>query len=108
MSTDDWDDPTAKRWVRHVLADMAPKMRNSRIVCSIVPNDEGDVKFWVELGAMIMFNKPIVVVAFGDQQIPDKLRRVADEVVVCPNGVDPSSSKELAAAIERVAQREGA
>lgn len=103
---DDWNDPIAKRWVRHVLADMAPKMHNSRIVCAVVPDDEGDVKFWVELGAMIMFNKPIVIVAFGDQQIPDKLRLVADEVVICPNGVDPSSSAELAAAVNRLADRE--
>lgn len=100
----DWTrDPSAKRWISHVLDDMVPKMEGSALVCSIVPGDrEGDVKFWVELGASIMLDKPIVIVAFDDKPIPAKLRQVADEVVVCPQGVDPSSSEELARAINRV------
>lgn len=102
---DPWDDPTAKRWARHVLDEMVPKMKGSAAVCSIVPDGEGDVKFWVELGAMIMLNKPIVIVAFDDRQIPEKLRLVADEVVICPNGVNPAASKDLAAAINRLAAR---
>lgn len=103
---DDWiDDPNAKRWVKHVVEDMLPKMEDSAVVCSIVPTDrEGDVKFWVELGASIMLNKPLVIVAFDDRPIPERLRRVADEIVVCPQGVDPSASEELMAALLRVAK----
>ena len=35
---DAWDDPTAKRWARHVLDEMVPKMKGSAAVCSIVPD----------------------------------------------------------------------
>lgn len=101
---EDWaNDPMAKRWVRHVLDDMAPKMAESALVAQIVPDDpNGDVKFWVELGASIMMDKPIVAVIFGDREIPAKLALVADEVVRLPEGVDPSGAKELTAAFRRV------
>lgn len=102
-SDDPWDDPSAKAWVRHVLREMAPKMADSALVISMVPEDrEGDVKFWVELGASIMMDKPIIAIVLGDAPVPAKLAKVADEVVRCPNGVDPASSEELAAAIKRL------
>jgi hypothetical protein len=100
---DVWQEPTAKAWVRHVLDDMEPKLSSSALVISIVPEDrEGDVKFWVELGASIMMDKPIIAMVMGDAPIPDKLRLVADEVVRCPRGVDPSASEDLKAAISRL------
>jgi len=100
---DDWTkDPTAKRWIKQVLTDMVPKMKDSAIVCSILPDYEGDVKFWVELGASIMLDKPIIIVAFEGRAVPEKLRRVADEIVICPDGVNPESTDELVAAFKRV------
>jgi hypothetical protein len=73
--SDFWQDPSAKVWIQQVLSDMVPKMADSALVCSIVPGDEGgDVKFWVELGASIMMDKPIVAVVFDDRQVPAKRR----------------------------------
>lgn len=101
---DVWQDPTAVAWVRHVIDDMVPKMSSSSAVVSIAPSDgEGDVKFWTELGASIMLGKPLVVVAFGDDPVPDKLRLVADEVVRLQAGADPAGAKELQEALNRVA-----
>jgi hypothetical protein len=61
---------------------MVPKLEGSAVAISIAPGDgEGDVKFWVELGAMIMMDKPIVVVARPGQVLPQKLLAVADDVV---------------------------
>ena len=100
---DDWTkDPTAKRWIKQVLSDMVPKMKDSAVVCSIVPDAEGDVKFWVELGASIMLDKPLIIVAFEGRDIPEKLRRVADEVLVFAEGVNPEATDELVAAFKRV------
>lgn len=78
-----WDNIEAQRWVRHIRSDLVPKLEGSGAVVSIVPSDggEGDVKFWVELGASIMLDKPIVVVVAKGQPVPAKLRLVADEVV---------------------------
>jgi hypothetical protein len=85
---DPWQTPTAKRWVQHVLSDMEPKLAGSVISVSLVPNDrEGDVKWWVELGASIMYDKPIIAVVFNDRPLPEKLKLVADEIVRLPDGV---------------------
>lgn len=100
---DPWNDPAAKRWIHHVLDEMEPKMASSAVVVSMVPEDrEGDVKFWVELGASIMLGKPIIALVLGDREVPPKLALIADEVVRCPQGVDPAASDALAAAVERV------
>ena len=108
MSNDPWDDPIAQQWVQHVLHETAPMMADSAIMATIVPGkeddeyDEGDVKYWVELGAMIMMGKPIVVIAVGQRQIPPKLELIADEIVRLPEGVNPAAAEEVAAAFRRV------
>lgn len=103
MAADPWQEPTAKAWIRHVLREMVPKMADSTLVISLVPGDDsGDVKFWVELGASIMMDKPILALIMGDRPIPAKLQAVADEVVRLPNGVDPAGSEAVVAAIKRM------
>jgi hypothetical protein len=98
-------DPQFKRWARDVLNNMAPKLRRSDISISLCPSDGGlgDVKFWVELGASIMYDKPVIVVVPHDQPIPEHLQRVADEIVRVP--ADPKAlaqSQELLDALQRV------
>ena len=106
MSYEDaWNDPDMRRWVDHVLSDMKPKMEASALVMQIVPSNYGDVKLWVELGASIMMDKPIIAVEVEGRQAPAKLRAIADEVVVLPRGVTPQASSELAAAVRRVTGR---
>ena len=103
---DPWQTPTAKRWVQHVLSEMEPKLAESALSVSLVPGDrEGDVKWWVELGASIMYDKPIIAVVFDDRPIPEKLKLVADEIVRCPNGVDELAGDKVQAAIKRVVER---
>jgi hypothetical protein len=101
--SDPWQDSSTKAWAKHVIDEMVPKMESSALVISLVPESrEGDVKFWVELGASIMMDKPIIAVLLGDGPVPKKLELIADEIVRAPHGVDPASSEELAAAISRL------
>lgn len=100
--SDIWQDPRTKEWVRHVLNDMVPKLVDCALTISLVPDDpEGDVKFWVELGASIMLNKPIVALVVGDREIPSRLAAVADEIVRCPDGLE-AGAEQLQEAINRV------
>jgi hypothetical protein len=103
----DWTrDPSSKAWINDVLEEMAPKMEQSAFVISLVPEDRtGDVKFWVELGASIMMNKPILIVAVGGQQLSDKLLAVADEVVYVPDGDVMGSSPAVKAAVRRMMKK---
>jgi hypothetical protein len=100
------DDATVVAWARHVLNEMVPALSNSGFVISISPTQgTGDVKYWVELGAGIMMDKPIIVVAIAGAELPKKLISVADEIVYMPKGVSPESSADLAAAITRMTER---
>lgn len=102
--TDPWGDPEVREWVGHVLTEVVPKMEASSVTVSLLPESgRGDVKFWVELGASIMLNKPIIAVVVGDGEVPERLVRVADEVVRLSDLDD--GGEELAAAIQRVLGR---
>jgi hypothetical protein len=83
--SDPWNDPDYRRYAEHAYRELLPKVLGSAVAISLMPspNNEqaGDVKYWTELGAMIMHDKPIIVVAAPGQQIPKRLRRVADAVV---------------------------
>jgi hypothetical protein len=110
---DVWQDPTAKVWIRQVLEGMAPKMADSTLVTQIVPREgdysEGDVKFWVELGACIMMNKPVVAIAETGQVLPPKLELIADEIVYIDPGdlVSQESADRIKAGMERLVDRLG-
>lgn len=80
---DDFEhDPSWRDFRKHVLGEMLPMLTESAISVSLCPDGEGDVKYWVELGASIMLDKPIIVLASPGTSIPERLRRVADEVVL--------------------------
>lgn len=105
MTDDIWASDEAKEWVKQVLNGMAPKLADSAVVVQLVPTgmrSEGDVKFWVELGASIMMEKPILAVIFGDAPCPPKLRLIADEFVRIPEGTDLDDCEELHAAMKRL------
>lgn len=104
--TDFWGESGAKKWLRAVLDGMAPKVQGSAATISLVPGhdgkfSEGDAKFWVELGASIMMDKPIIAVAEPGQVIPERLKRVAD-VVLYVDLSAPDAGDRVQAAIDRV------
>jgi len=101
----DWlEDPEARAWARRVLDELLPKIRGSKLTVSLIPDAGGldDVKFAVELGLSIMLDKPIILAVPSGRQIPDRLVRVADEIVELGGIADPDSPERLRAAIDRV------
>jgi hypothetical protein len=64
-------------------------IEGSAVGVSIVPTDPDgvDVKFAVELGLMIMMDKPICLVVQPGTEIPAHLKRVADEIVMIGDGM---------------------
>jgi len=68
-------------FVKHTREDAVQKIATSAFVVSIVPKEEPDIKFCVELGMSIMLDKPLVIVAMPGQQIPSQLRKVADRII---------------------------
>lgn len=70
----------AERFADRVRRDLFPKLQASTIVVSIVGKD-CDVKFALELGASILFDKPIIAVIEPGAEIPAKLALVVDRFV---------------------------
>lgn len=75
------EDPEFQEWAKDVEENLVPAMRDSAICVSMAPLGETDAKFAVELGMMIMLEKPIVLLVEPGQIVPGKLIMIADEVV---------------------------
>lgn len=84
--------------------EMFPLLQGSKMVLCLV-SGEPDAKSCIELGAAILFNKPIVIVSFGTAVVPKRLEELAeahvhyeeDESVTHGSGAD-----RLRAAMEQV------
>lgn len=98
-------DAEMRNFADRVLTEMFPKLKASAMTISPVPPGEADVKFWVELGASIMLDKPIIAVLLGGRTCPHKLTLVADEVVHLVSPDDPEGLADMQAAIARVSER---
>ena len=99
-----WLDPEWQAYVTRTRSELVPMIEGSSIGLSIVPTDpeKVDIKFAVELGLMIMLDKPIIMVIRPNQVLPEKLRKVADDIVVHdPEHPDPDS---MIKAMNRVAE----
>lgn len=105
---DELEPDERSRWdefVEHFRREAIGKIAGSSAFVSLVPSPEDlDVKFAVELGAAIMLDKPILVLAPPGVRVPDNLRAVASEVVVAD--VDLESDKlVIEAAVRRLLDR---
>ena len=105
-----WEiDPEWKAYVTHIRESVAPMVEQSAMTISIVPRrpEDVDVKFAVELGLSIMFDKPLIMcVPYADTELPEHLRRVADHIVIGEPG-DPEAQAALMAAIDAVGETLG-
>lgn len=80
---DPWDDPDTKAWLADTQKRLPQMIRDSRMVVSIVPESDPDVKFCVELGMAIMLDKPLVFVVRPGTKVAEHLIRCADEIIEC-------------------------
>ncbi len=68
----------SNRWVKDVAKTSGPKIQNSEVFTSIFTNNYiQSPQCALELGLAIMMDKPIVIVAIDDQQIPKHLTKIA-------------------------------
>lgn len=71
-----------RRFQQVVTEGLIPKLDSSMYCVSLCPDaDQIDAKFCVELGAMIMMDKPIIAVVTPGQKLSKKLEMVADKIV---------------------------
>lgn len=95
-----WDEEMPKeqqeewqRFVKNAREDAARKISDSAFVISLFSGGEPDIKFAVELGLSIMYDKPIALVAQKGAEIPGKLRQVADEIIELEHDEDTEAGQ---------------
>ena len=80
-SEDLYDDPRFRDWVKRVERGLVPKIDDSSVVVSLIPEGAIDIKFAVELGLSIMMDKPIIALIRPGIKIPSKLALIADRII---------------------------
>lgn len=109
MSMDDklndaFNHPAVEEYFEHVRRELVPMLNKSTVTMTLVPPEGShDLKYAVELGLMIMMDKPIIVLAVEGRPIPPKLRAVADEVVEVSSLNDVETSMKISQAMARIA-----
>jgi hypothetical protein len=73
-------DPDLKFWLESVERDMLPKMASSAMSIAIFSGSI-DAKICLEIGAAVLMDKPIILLALNDTKIPDTLQRAAHTIV---------------------------
>jgi hypothetical protein len=90
-----------------VKSELFPKMEASRVFMAISPNSEPDAKFCVELGAAIMYDKPIVVVVAQGREVAPGLRRIAHHIIDEVDLETPEGRSALADRLYPIFEEEG-
>lgn len=103
---DPFSDPEWLAYADRAIKELLPKMQRSAVMLSLVPQGPTDVKYALELGFMIMLDKPIICVVPPGVRVPGKLIGVADAIVE-GDITDESMGKRLSAEIDRVMKEKG-
>lgn len=95
-----------KDWLYRAEREMFPKMKGS--VLSLVIGGEPDGKLALEVGAAVLFNKPIVLVAVKGRKIPDGLRRMAHKIIEIDDFSSDEGRDKVVQALDEIAGENGA
>lgn len=76
-------DDEEREFQKVVNEGLVPKLKQSAVCISLMPPEgmELDAKFCVELGAMIMLDKPIITLVTPGEKVPPKLALISDHIV---------------------------
>jgi hypothetical protein len=96
-----------REFLERARHEMFPKMKSSAMVLSILPDGvKVDAKLALELGAALLFDKPIIIIVAKNEKVSPRLRMVADEYIEYEGGIDnPATQAKLQAAILRTVER---
>lgn len=81
--TEAFTGPEWESFVRRFREDAVREIASSAIVATLAPDGDFDVKIACEIGATLLLDKPLIVIALPGRAIPAALRRAAVEVVEC-------------------------
>lgn len=89
-------------YLEHARREMFPKMQSSAFVMAVLGTP--DPKLCLEIGAAILFDKPIVVIVPRGIAVPLALRTIAHKIVEMDGPDDEGSKQRISAAVEEMMQ----
>lgn len=81
MSDDPFTDPEWLAYAAHVRNELIPMIKESAVTMAMVTGSDPDPKQAVELGYMIMLDKPIITAVTPGAKLPNKLAVVSDAII---------------------------
>lgn len=82
-------------FLEHIRNSVVPKMQSTSIaVTATTDMSDADLQSAIELGLLLLMDKPLLLLVLPDQQIGEHLRRAADEIIVVD---DPDASERIQA-----------
>jgi nucleoside 2-deoxyribosyltransferase len=69
-------------FLRHFETEVLPNLMASDMVIVLLTDDGLDSKICLEVGAAVLLDKPLLVLTTNESLVNERLRRVADKVVV--------------------------
>ena len=91
-----------KDFLHRAETEMLPQMAQSVLCVTIFSKSAPDIKQCLEVGAALLFGKPLILTVPQGAVIPENLRKVAAEIVEIDDYGDPEAMRKLQAAIQRV------
>ncbi|MCL1871927.1 MAG: hypothetical protein FWF90_16145 [Promicromonosporaceae bacterium] len=102
MSGDIFDDPEARAWMKRADDELKPMIQDSAFTVQIVSGVEPDAKIAVELGFMILLDKPIILAVIPGTPVLPKLAAIADAIVEFDPADSEGTNRRLTEAMERL------
>jgi hypothetical protein len=99
-----------RRWAdyeRRFREQVVPELVRSAMFAQIVGHTAEDISIQAatELGLMLLLGKPILLVVPPGHEIPNGLRRAADEIVANWDATNPDAQRRMVRAIARIKRR---
>lgn len=97
-------DPRTKNYFSRFERDVLPLIKKSAVTVAIGPDDP-DAKMCLELGAALLYDKPIVVVIPPGRHVPANLKRVASLVLEGDHD-DPAFQRKFTKALSDLLEKD--
>jgi hypothetical protein len=94
------DVPEVREWLESADREMLPMMEQSQIALALYTG-KIDAKLCLEIGAAVLYDKPIVIMATHVGDVPANLAKCAAKIV-CGDPLDPITKKHLADAVAEI------
>lgn len=101
------EDEHAQAWLKRANEELRPMIRGSAHTMALITGEEPDAKQAVELGFMILLDKPLILAIVPGVTVPERLARCADAIVEVDLNKPEEAAPRLAAAIAGVEKELG-